>query len=364
MPSTADLDRDIREALEETIEHLNANHADSVLLVARYAAGCVEADGAELSGVDREGVDIDVRLGDRRTPVRWIFGETAASVAEVRAQLYAAVSTARSAAGDRMPTTSIERESKQQTLIPTFTTTVAAISPVNDGLIEVELAGGLDDFTTLGGDQFFYMMMPRPGAAPIPDGYTMAHYMGQVDEERPMGAYYTVRRWDADRRRITIWVVVHGHDSGVGRWFERCRTGDRVVIWGPRHSFSPPAEEREQLFVADETGFAAVVALLDETPTGRPSTVVLETSDEQHTIDLSGYPDATVRWLFRGGTAPGTGDALLRAVGELDADPVRLVAFGAAESRQVTAIRRYLRRDVGMSAGSVFMTGYWRRADD
>ena len=118
MPSTADLDRDGREALEETIEHLNANHADSVLLVARYAAGCVEADGAELSGVDREGVDIDVRLGDRRTPVRWIFGETAASVAEVRAQLYAAVSTARSAAGDRMPTTSIERESKQQTLIP------------------------------------------------------------------------------------------------------------------------------------------------------------------------------------------------------------------------------------------------------
>ena len=159
-----------------------------------------------------------------------------------------------------------------------------------------------------------------------------------------MGAYYTVRRWDPERRRITIWVVVHGHDAGVGRWFEQCRVGDRVVIWGPRHSFSPPVEAREQLLVADETGFAAVVALLDETPPGRPSTVVLETIDEQHTIDLSGFPDVTVRWLFRGDAEPGTGDALLRAVRDIDLDAAGLVAFGAAESRQITAVRRHLRR--------------------
>ncbi len=260
-----------------------------------------------------------------------------------------------------MPITSIEQERQEQALIPTFYTSVAAVSSLNDGLIEVELDGGLDEFATRGGDQFFYMMMPRAGADPIPDGYTMADYMAQTDDERPMGAYYTVRRWDAERRRMTIWVVVHGHDAGAGGWFERCRVGDRVVIWGPRHSFSPPVEARQQLLIADETGFAAVVALFDETPTGRPSTVVLETTDEHHTIDLSEFPDATVQWLFRGDAEAGTGDALLGAVRQLDLDPAGLVAFGAAESRQITAVRRYLRDDVGMPAANVFMTGYWRR---
>jgi NADPH-dependent ferric siderophore reductase len=268
------------------------------------------------------------------------------------------------AALDETIVTRIERERREQAAIPTFHTSVVAVSPINAGLIEVDLAGGLDEFATLGGDEFFYMMMPRPGADPIPDDYTMAAYMAQAVDERPMGAYYTVRRWDPDRRRITIWVVMHGHDAGVGRWFEHCGVGDRVVIWGPRHSFSPPVEAREQLLVADETGFAAVVALLAETPPGRPSTVVLETIDEQHTIDLSGFPDATVRWLFRGDAEPGTGDALLRAVRDIDLDAAGLVAFGAAESRQITAVRRHLRDDVGMPAASVFMTGYWRRADD
>ena len=362
--ATAGLDNELRADLDETIDHLNANHADSVLLVARYAAGCVDADDAVLSGVDQGGVDFDVLLGDRRVQVRWSFGEVVASAADVRAQLYRAVGTARSAAGDRMPITSIEQERREQALIPTFYTKVAAVSSLNDGLLEVELEGGLGEFATSGGDQFFYMMMPRAGADPIPDGYTMADYMAQADDERPMGAYYTVRRWDAERRRMTIWVVVHGHDAGAGGWFERCRVGDRLVIWGPRHSFSPPVEARQQLLVADETGLAAVVALLEETPTGRASTVLLETTDEQHTIDLSGFPDATVRWLFRGDDEAGTGDALLRAVREGDLDPAGLVAFGAAESRQITAVRRYLRDEVGMPAASVFMTGYWRRADD
>ncbi len=262
-----------------------------------------------------------------------------------------------------MSTTAVEQP--DVATIPTFHTSVLAVSPLNDRLVEVDLGGGLDEFTSLGGDQFFYMMMPRPGGEPIPAGYTMADYMGQVAEERPLGAYYTVRRWDAERRRITIWVVAHGHDAGAGHWFERCRVGDRVLIWGPRHSFSPPVDARRQLFVADETGLAAVVALLEETPVGRPSTVILETTDEQHTIDLSGFPDATVRWLFRGGDDAGTGDALLRAVRDLDHDPdvgrAGLVAFGAAESRQISAVRRHLRHAVGMPAASVFMTGYWRR---
>jgi hypothetical protein len=202
------------------------------LLVARYAAGCIDADQAEVASIDSRGVEFDVVVGDGgpRTLVRWPFPEVLTSTDDAYTHLYAAIAQARTTAGDRMPTTSLEQESADQGSIPTFSTSVAAVAPLAEGLLQLELEGGLDDYTSLGGDQFFYLMLPRPGAGPIPDGYTMADYMAQDVESRPIGAYYTVRRWDQERGRMTLWAVVHGHDGGVSGWAARCAVGDRVVI--------------------------------------------------------------------------------------------------------------------------------------
>jgi NADPH-dependent ferric siderophore reductase len=370
MTTTAELDAELSTALDETLEHLNANHADTVLLVARFAAGCPEAEEAELAGIDSAGVNFDVMVRGGRTLVRWPFSSHISSTDDARARLYEGVAQARHAAGDRMEITSLEQESADQAGIRTFYTSISSISRLTDGLLELDLDGGLDEFVTLGGDQFFYLMVPQAGAEPIPDGYTIVDYMDQAPDERPLGAYYTVRRWDPQTRRITLWAVLHGHDGGVGGWVEHCAVGDRVVIWGPRHSFSPSTQASSQLLVADETGFAAVLAILDETPTGRPSIVVFETIDVSHTVDLRSYPDATVHWIFRGDEPAGTGDRLVDAVRNLGLDTgpagsghdlVGLSAFGAAESRQITAVRKYLRRELGLRADQVFMTGYWRR---
>ena len=257
-----------------------------------------------------------------------------------------------------------------QASIRTFYTGISSVARLTPGLLELQLDGGLDEFVTLGGDQFLYLMVPRAGADLIPDGYTIADYMDQQPDERPLGAYYTVRRWDPENRRLTLWAVVHGHEGGVGGWIERCVVGDRVVIWGPRHSFSPSSLARSQLLVADETGFAAVLAILDETPAGRPSTLVFEAIDEEHTVDLSAYPDVTAHWIFRGGAPAGSGGRLVDAVRNLRLDEGRdgschdldgLSVFGAAESRQITAVRTYLRRELGLRSDQVCMTGYWRR---
>lgn len=363
MTTTTDLDAEIREMLDETIDHLNGNHADTVLLIARYVAGCPEADEAELANVDHAGVDLDVGVGGARTLVRWSFPEAIESTDQVYDRLYGTIGIARAAAGDGVALTSIEQETVEQATIPTFYTSVTAVSRRTDALIELELGGGLEEFHTMGGDQFFYFMLPQPGAVPIPDGYTMADYMAQAEHERPVGAYYTVRRWDAERQRMTVWVVEHGHDAGVSGWAANCAVGDRVVIWGPRHSFGPIAGTDTQLLVADETGFAAVAAILDETPAGVRSLVVLETVDASRTIDLPGGDDVQVHWVFRGADDPGTGDRLLAAVRDLDLTADGLVAFGAAESRQITAVRKHVRHEVGVAADRVSMTGYWRRGD-
>ena len=179
------------------------------------------------------------------------------------------------------------------------------------------------------------------GAEPIPDGYTMADYMAQADDERPMGAYYTVRRWDAERRRMTIWVVLHGHDAGAGGWSERCRVGDRVVIWGPQ-ALVQPARRGAAATAASPTRPASPRSppcSRRRPPVGRRRSCSRPPTST-HTIDLSGFPDATVHWLFRGDDEAGTGDALAAArFAALDLDPAGLVAFGAAESRQITAVR-------------------------
>ncbi len=363
MPTTTDLDAEIRALLDETIDHLNGNHADTVLLIARYAAGFTEAEAAELANVDHAGVDLDVQIGGERSLMRWDFPQAIESTDEVYDRLYGAIALARAAAGDGAPLTSIEQENAERAHIPTFYTTVVSVSRVTEALIELELSGGLDGFVTMGGDQFFYLMLPQPGAEPIPDGYTMTDYMAQAEDERPVGAYYTVRRWDAERQVMTLWIVEHGHHGGVSGWASSCSVGDRLVIWGPRHSFSPFTDARAQLLVADETGFAAVAAILDETPPGVHSTIVLETVDANRTIELPARTDITVHWVFRGDDEPGTGDRLLSVVRELELDADGLVAFGAAESRQITAVRKYVRHELGIPAARVSMTGYWRRND-
>ncbi len=363
MSATIELDPEVRELVDDTVEHFNSNHADTVLLLTRFAAGCPDATDAEAVHVDSSGVDIAVRVGAERVPgrVRLDFGATVSTALEVQGQVHLAIARAREAAGDAMPLTSLELEGGETTAIRTFDTSVAEVSRVNDSLVQIVLAGGLDEYVTLGGDQFLYLMVPRSGEEPLPQGYAMADFMAQSDEERPLGAYYTVRHWDEDTKRITLWAVLHGHDDGLGAWASRCSVGDRVLFWGPRHGFSPVAEASRHLLIADESGFAAVAALLDEMAPGQPSTVVLETTDEAHTIDLRAYPDATIHWLFRGDAEPGVGTQFVDTVRSLDLDTTGLVAFGAGESRQVTAIRKYLRHEVGLPSDQVFMVGYWRR---
>jgi NADPH-dependent ferric siderophore reductase len=259
----------------------------------------------------------------------------------------------------------MERELSATGSLTTFSTRVVAVSDLTPNLRLVELEGGLEGFESLGSEQFAYLFVPRPGVADVPEGYTMADFMATDPAARPWGAYYTVRTWDPDRGRISLWIVTHGHGDGVGGWAATCRVGERVALWGPREPFRPPEGTTSYLLVADESGLAAVAVMLEERPRATPATVIVETVDEDHRVDLrvSGAVDdvVDVRWRYRGDDAPGTGSRLLDAVRALDLDVDGLAAFGAAESRQVTAIRKYLRHERGMAPEQVSMTGYWRR---
>jgi NADPH-dependent ferric siderophore reductase len=133
-----------------------------------------------------------------------------------------------------------------------------------------------------------------------------------------------------------------------------------VALWGPREGFGTGPGARSYLFVTDESGLAAVAARIDELPANARVRVIAETIDADHELrfDRGGVE---VTWLHRGDDEPGTGSRLLDEVRATVTDGDGLTAFGAAESRQITAVRKYLRHDLRMPAAAVSMTGYWRR---
>jgi NADPH-dependent ferric siderophore reductase len=349
--------------LEELIEHFNANHADTVLFLVRHAVARGDAGDAEVVRVDRLGIDFDIVAGGASDTARLEFPEPASTATEVHERVLRAVAEARAGVGNRVPLTSLEEELASTRSLPTFVSHVAQITDRSPNLREIVLEGGLDGFVSSSGDQFVYLMVRRDGCAEVPADHTLAAQLDADAETGPIAAYYTVRSWDASARRMTLWMVRHGGRTGVGGWAGRCKIGERVALWGPRHGFQMRRDASSYLFIADESGLGAVAALLDELPADTPAHVFLETVDPDHVIDLPARERVTVTWLYRHGDQPGRGTRLLDAVRTLDLatdNAAGLVAFGAGEARQMTRTRKYLRHEIGMRKSDVSMTGYWR----
>ncbi len=132
-----------------------------------------------------------------------------------------------------------------------------------------------------------------------------------------------------------------------------------MSLWGPRTSFRPPPDTRQMLLLADDTGLPAIAAIL-EANREVPALVVLETYDANRDVKIEAGPRARIEWLPRSDDPPGSKNRLLEAVKRHDLEINGLYAFGAAESRQTSAVRRHLRTELRMPQTHVQMTGYWR----
>jgi NADPH-dependent ferric siderophore reductase len=355
---SAPLDADALAAIEAMLDHVNDNHADTVLLVARHLAP--EAADAEIARVDRRATFFAVRTTERAdVEVRLDFPAPISEVHEVQQHLLAAVADARAAADPGTQLTSLERELQVTAALTTVHGRVGAVRRLTTNLLELTLTG-FAGYPLRGGDEFVYVMV-----SDAPDGisptYGMEDYRQQADDP-VRGAYYTVRRWRPEAGEIDLWVVEHDHAGSVAAWMASAGPGDPIALWGPRQGFGVPDGARHVLLVADETGIAAVAALLDVIPSDRRVTAVLECVDAGHRPPLPTHPGLDVVWVDRGDDPPGITNRLLATVTSAITDPPD-AAFGAGESRQISAVRRHARQTLGLPAASVLMTGYWRRQD-
>ncbi|MGA9275746.1 siderophore-interacting protein [Ilumatobacter sp.] len=246
--------------------------------------------------------------------------------------------------------------------LSTFVTSVSEVTDLTPTLRQISFGGGLKEFVPVGGDQFLYVLLPPPGRSEltVDSTFSWERYGQMSDSERPVGAYYSVRRCARDR--IDMWFVLHGDGGHAAEWAARARIGDVAALWGPRRAFHPPPTTCSYLFVTDETGYGAVAAVLDELLAADARVVVdviAETHGDSCGAEFPTGVGVDVRWVSRAGRPPGTTTLLLDAVRDLDiADDA--YAFGAGESRHMMAVRAHLCRRVGLCDTQVSMTGYWR----
>lgn len=359
------VDEVIAEHRSEMVSTMNDEYGDSVLLVARILGGHRAATEARATSIDAAGVDFVVVDPDGEHQVRVDFAEPVTDADHVLTAVLETVVRARAESGEE-GTTSAEALLSPGSGYRTFLTTVVATEDVTPAIRQVTFSSDdLATFDPVGPDTFLYVLLPPPGRTEltIDRDFSWAAVPDMPESERPVGGYYTLRRWRPESREIDVWAVLHEGSGPAGQWFDRVAPGDVAALWGPRTAFEPPADTDGYLLVADETGLPAVAVILETLPPETPIVVLAEADSPATRPPLPDHPGATVHWFHREGAAPGTATFLGDAVRSIAVPGAHPYVWGGGESRAMTAVRKRVRRELGLSREQVSLVAYWRHQD-
>lgn len=351
---------------DNLVARFNEDFADAVLMVVRSVGGHPEATSSVITGIDPTGIDSLVTDPGGEHRARVEFGVPVEVPDHLTVALIDLLDRARGASGDDGQT-SAEREVAQLAGIGTHLTEVVAVAEIHPHLRQITFGGGdLDTtFEPLGPDCFFYVLLPPPGRTElgVDQSFTWEAHALMAPEEQQVGAYYTLRRWHPETRQLDVWMVIHGEDEQVGHasaWAARAQVGDRVALWGPRTAFHPPEGTDRLLLVADDTGLPAVAGILEWLPEGMTATVLAEVAGTEEHQELPDRPGVEVIWLHRDGAPAGTTSLLADAARALPPFEGTPYVWGGGETKAMTAVRRHVRDERGLSREAVSLIAYWR----
>ena len=348
------------------VARFNEDFADSVLMVVRALGGRPEATSSVTTKIDPQGIESIVTDPSGEHPTRVEFGVPVEVPDHLTVALIDLLERAREASGEDGQTAA-EREVAQLASIGTLLTEVVAVADIHPHLRQITFGGGdlETTFEPLGPDCFFYVLLPPPGRTELgtDQSFSWEAHALLPPEEQQVGAYYTLRRWHPETRRLDVWMVIHGEDEEVGHassWAARAQVGDKVALWGPRTAFNPPEGTDRLLLVADETGLPAVAGILEWLPAHMTATVLAEVADEDERQELPERDGVEVQWLYRNGAPAGTTTVLADAARQLPPFEGTPYVWGGGETKAMTAVRRHVRGDRGLSREAVALIAYWR----
>jgi len=355
----------------DVLNRMNVDFEDAILMVGRVLGERPDATAARITWIDSRGVDVLVSDPVGEHPGRIDFTTPITEPHQLTDELLGLVARAREVSGEE-GLTSAEVAAAEVASARTFLTQVTAVEDIHPHLRQITFGGGdLRDlnFAPVGPDTFLFLLVPPPGRTElgIDQSFTWEQHERMPEAERPVGAYYTVRRWRPEPAELDVLFVLHEDPGPASAWAAQAQPGNPVALWGPRTAFDPPAGTDRYLLVADETGLPAVAVILEQLPAGVTARVFAEVGSPEEHHDLPDSPAIEVTWLYRNGAAPGTTTLLPDAVKAMPwpaGDGTTPYVWGGGESHTMTAVRRYVRDTIGLAREAVDLVAYWRKASD
>jgi NADPH-dependent ferric siderophore reductase len=241
----------------------------------------------------------------------------------------------------------------------TIHTTVESVERVTPHMVRVVVGGDDLDGFAVGEftDHYVKLQLPPAGA-----GYEPPFDMEDVKASHPREQWprirtYTVRAWDAERRQLTLDVIVHGDEGVAGPWAATVQPGDLLELMGPGGAYAPDPDAAWHLMVGDMSVLPAIGASLPRVPAGVPVHVIVELDDDADRQQLTSPGDLSVTWL----RSDGSDSVLLEAVRALAFPDGPVHAFVHGEASAVRALRRHLLVDRGVPREALSVSGYWKR---
>lgn len=157
---------------------------------------------------------------------------------------------------------------------------------------------------------------------------------------------------------VDIDWVLHVDGGPASAWASRAAVGDEVVLAGPRGSVGVPDGIGRLTLAGDETGLPALARWVAAVGADVPVTAMVEIGDDVDEAHVESELDgAAVEILYRT-DGPGQLADAVRSLGGLEPDELFV---GLGEADDLVPVRRYLRRELGLPAEQVQVSGYWRR---
>lgn len=237
--------------------------------------------------------------------------------------------------------------------------TVARVSRVAPTMVRVTLTGEeLQGFEAPGPADHVKGFFPGPdGILAVPtiadDG------MRQPEVGTVHARDYTpleFREQGENGPELDIDFVVHGDDGPAAQWAVNAKPGDPFAFGGPRGSLMPPEGASDVVVVTDETGLPAARRFFQHFLPEVPVTGLFFLTDPDLRNYLDDIDGGTRQW-FVGDEREAQVEEALRGldIGE------RTFVFLAGEAGAMVPLRRYLRRELGLPAGQMDASGYWKR---
>jgi NADPH-dependent ferric siderophore reductase len=238
---------------------------------------------------------------------------------------------------------------------------VQAVNRITPMMLRVTLAGDqLAGFISPGYADHIKIFFPPAGSDPVmpvlgPEGLAFP-----PDGPRPEMRDYTPRAFDAASNTLDVDFVLHG-DGPASTWAAQAKTGQKIVIGGPRGSMIIPDAFDWYLLAGDETALPAISRRLEELPSSARAVAVIEVAGREEEQSLKTDAHAEVIWVHRDGAEAGNNDLLLQKITEIDLPGGDCYAFVAAESNVSKAVRNHLVEQRSFDPQWVKAAGYWLR---